>query len=64
MTAATFHSVCALLLRANAGVFGRTDAYTIYDQADLRRVIEWLVYRRATLGAATTPTPSLWLCTP
>ena len=30
-------------------VFGRTDAYTIYDQADLRRVIEWLLadHRRA-----------------
>ena len=38
--AATFHSVCARLLREHAGVFGRTDAYTIYDQADLRRVIE------------------------
>ena len=24
-------------------MFGRTDAYTIYDQADVRRVIEWLL---------------------
>src|SRR3954452_22425866 len=30
--AATFHSVCARLLREHATLFGRTDAYTIYDQ--------------------------------
>src|SRR3954469_25402632 len=40
VTASTFHSVCARLLREHAGVFGRTDGYTIYDQADLRHVIE------------------------
>ena len=43
MTAATFHSVCARLLREHASVFGRTDRYTIYDQADMRRVIDWLL---------------------
>src|SRR3954452_6248041 len=43
VTTATFHSVCARLLREHAGLFGRTDAYTIYDQADLRRVIEHLL---------------------
>ena len=43
VVAATFHSVCARLLREHAGVFGRTERYTIYDQADMRRVIEWLV---------------------
>ncbi|MGB0094422.1 MAG: UvrD-helicase domain-containing protein [Solirubrobacteraceae bacterium] len=43
MTAATFHSVCARLLREHAGVFGRTERYTIYDQADMRRVIDWLL---------------------
>jgi len=41
--AATFHSVCARLLRAHADLYGRTDAYTIYDQGDLRRVIEALL---------------------
>ena len=41
--AATFHSVCARMLREHARVFGRTDAYTVYDQADVRRVIEWLL---------------------
>ena len=43
VTAATFHSVCARLLREHAGVFGRNDSYTVYDQADVRRVIEWLL---------------------
>ena len=43
VTAATFHSVCARLLREHAAVFGRTDRYTIYDQADMRRVIDWLL---------------------
>src|SRR3954454_7204767 len=41
--AATFHSVCARLLREHADAFGRTEGYTIYDQADLRHVIERLL---------------------
>ena len=41
--AATFHSVCARLLHEHAGVFGRTERYTIYDQGDMRRVIDWLL---------------------
>src|SRR5450755_4068117 len=43
VTAATFHSICARMLREHAAVFGRTEQYTIYDQADVRRVIEWLL---------------------
>jgi DNA helicase-2/ATP-dependent DNA helicase PcrA len=43
VAAATFHSVCARLLREHASVFGRTERYTIYDQADMRRVIDWLL---------------------
>ena len=43
VTAATFHSVCARLLREHASVFGRTECYTIYDQADMRHVIDWLL---------------------
>ena len=43
VTAATFHSICARMLREHAGVFGRTESYTVYDQADVRRVIEWLL---------------------
>jgi DNA helicase-2/ATP-dependent DNA helicase PcrA len=43
VTAATFHAVCARMLRDNAALFGRTEDYTIYDQADMRHVIEWLL---------------------
>ena len=43
VTAATFHSICARMLREHAGVFGRTADYTVYDQTDVRRVIEWLL---------------------
>jgi len=43
VTAATFHSICARMLREHASVFGRTENYTVYDQTDLRRVIEWLL---------------------
>ena len=43
VTAATFHSICARMLREHARVFGRTENYTVYDQTDVRRVIEWLL---------------------
>ena len=46
VTAATFHAVCARLLREHAHLFGRTDRYTIYDQGDVRRVIEQLAADR------------------
>lgn len=52
--AATFHSVCARILREHAAVYGRTDTYTIYDQTDLRRVIETLLadHRREAIQRA------------
>ncbi len=40
VTACTFHAFCARLLRQYAHLFGRTRQYTIYDQGDMRRVIE------------------------
>src|SRR6516164_4575513 len=43
VTAATFHSICARILREHASVFGRTENYTVYDQTDVRRVTEWLL---------------------
>jgi DNA helicase-2/ATP-dependent DNA helicase PcrA len=46
VTAATFHSVCARLLREHAQLFGRTERYTIYDQGDMRRVVEYLLSQR------------------
>jgi DNA helicase II / ATP-dependent DNA helicase PcrA len=44
--AATFHSLCARLLREHAGVFGRTGDWTVYDQVEVRRTIEWLIGER------------------
>jgi DNA helicase-2/ATP-dependent DNA helicase PcrA len=43
VTAATFHSVCARLLREHAPLFGRTERYTIYDPGDMRRVLDWIL---------------------
>ena len=43
VTAATFHAVCARLLREHAHLFGRTEQYTIYDQGDMRRVVDWIL---------------------
>src|SRR4051812_20252288 len=43
VTAATFHSVCARILREHATVFGRPDPYPVYAQTDVRRVIDWLL---------------------
>jgi DNA helicase-2/ATP-dependent DNA helicase PcrA len=36
----TFHSACARMLRANAELLGHTRQFTIYDQADSRRLIK------------------------
>src|SRR5436305_9509589 len=54
VTAATFHSVCARLLREHAHVFGRSERYTIYDQGDMRRVVDWILAdkERAAVQAA------------
>jgi DNA helicase-2/ATP-dependent DNA helicase PcrA len=41
--AATFHSVCARLLRAHGERCGRRDGWTIYDQTEVRRTIDWLI---------------------
>ena len=67
VTAATFHSICARILREHATVFGRTDAYTVYDQADVRRVIEWLLsdaqrgrIQQALADLASPPAPRCW----
>jgi hypothetical protein len=55
--AATFHSVCARLLREHAHLFGRSERYTIYDQGDMRRVIDWTLAdaERAAVRGGTGP---------
>jgi DNA helicase-2/ATP-dependent DNA helicase PcrA len=44
--AATFHSVCARILREHACLFGRSGEYTVYDQTEVRRTIDWLISER------------------
>jgi len=46
LTVATFHSVCARVLRDHAAVFGRGDTFTIYDQADVKKVIDHVISDR------------------
>ena len=46
VTAATFHSICARLLREHAQLFGRGANWTVYDQVEVRRVVDWLLSER------------------
>ena len=56
--AATFHSVCAQLLREHAELFGRTPEWTVYDQTEVRKTIEWLLseHQRGQVGASAAAT--------
>jgi DNA helicase-2/ATP-dependent DNA helicase PcrA len=38
VTVATFHALCARILRSHAGVFGRSPSFSIYEQADVVRI--------------------------
>jgi DNA helicase-2/ATP-dependent DNA helicase PcrA len=46
VSAATFHSTCARILREHAQVFGRSPNWTVYDQVEVRKVIDWLLSDR------------------
>ncbi|MGI8730157.1 MAG: ATP-dependent helicase [Solirubrobacteraceae bacterium] len=39
VSVATFHALCARILRSHASVFGRSAAFSIYDQNDVIRLI-------------------------
>lgn len=43
VTVATFHALCARILRAHAAMFGRSSAFSIYDQGDVGRIIRDLL---------------------
>lgn len=43
MWISTFHSACARLLRSHADVLGYPSAFSIYDQADSRRLTRYVV---------------------
>ena len=47
VSAATFHSICARLLRDHAQLFGRGSNWTVYDQVEVRKVVDWLLSDRA-----------------
>ena len=58
VTTATFHAVCARILREHPGAVGRRENWTVYDQTDVRRVIEWLLSdpERESIQAALAST--------
>ena len=43
VTVATFHALCARLLRRHAQLFGRSSAFSIYDQSDVVRIVRDLL---------------------
>ncbi len=43
MWVSTFHSACVRILRRDASVLGYKSQFTIYDDIDSRRLIEWCV---------------------
>ncbi|MCA1697806.1 MAG: ATP-dependent helicase [Actinobacteria bacterium] len=43
VTVATFHALGARILRSHASVFGRSSAFSIYDQGDVARVVRDLL---------------------
>jgi DNA helicase-2/ATP-dependent DNA helicase PcrA len=42
MWVSTFHSACARILRREAGLLGYRSSFTIYDQADAVRLVDWV----------------------
>ena len=59
----TFHAACARMLRAEAERLGYTRQFTIYDQADARRLVKRCIDavgvdpKRFTPAASTTRSP-------
>ncbi|HSM01256.1 MAG TPA: DNA helicase PcrA [Acidimicrobiia bacterium] len=43
MWVSTFHSACVRILRRDASVLGYKSQFTIYDDLDARRLVEWCV---------------------
>ena len=52
---ATFHSVCARLMREHSRHVARSPAWTVYDQTELRRTIGWLTSERQRVEASNGP---------
>lgn len=43
MTISTFHALCARFLRRHSASIGRSDAYTIYEPKEVRKLIDYLL---------------------
>lgn len=59
LTVSTFHSLGARFLRQYAGRFGRTESFTIYDDADQRSVVKVILEK---VGAPTTQVLQKAIC--
>ncbi|MDN3311552.1 3'-5' exonuclease [Microbacterium oryzae] len=55
MWIATFHSACVRILRREAGQFGFTKAFTIYDSGDSRALLKRIVREREADALGLTP---------
>jgi DNA helicase-2/ATP-dependent DNA helicase PcrA len=42
MWVSTFHAACSRVLRREAGLLGYRSSFTIYDQADSQRLVDWV----------------------
>src|SRR4051794_23337026 len=58
MWVSTFHAACARILRREASVLGYRSSFTIYDQSDAQRLVDW-VRRDLTLDPKRFPPRSL-----
>ena len=46
VSAATFHTICARLLREHPQLVGREVDWTVYDQIEVRKVVDWVLSDR------------------
>ena len=47
MIISTFHSLCSRILHDHAPAFGRSDNFTIYDQREVRTVVDYVIADKA-----------------
>lgn len=50
VTAATFHSVCARIIRSHAHLLGRSDRFSIYDQTDVKKIVGYVLSDKNRAG--------------
>jgi DNA helicase-2/ATP-dependent DNA helicase PcrA len=50
MSISTFHALCSRILRHHAPAFGRSDNFTIYDQREVRTVVDYVIADKERTG--------------